>query len=1329
MSHDGDPWDLTSYHQDVQDAYHTLQAAVPALGSFKPLPVSASNVHQRALTTLQTFMAHYPPFFIEFVSDNYGPDSLFVKSSGHTAGGGLTRMMNPLLGLATKLDSELKKAEEWAEDLEESQELGEMASAEVDGGMEEENFDELAAPTTPPSLHPSDDLDVTRVSPSKRSIVGYPSDSTNKIRALASYAISDRPARPGLLTAGSSTASLYPSTTTTSTSSSTSTSTLTTPITSITESTSYLSTSSIKAIPPSSEDRLVRVTAPNGYQAMLYKFGIQFHVQWELERLINQSNDLDWSDFRPSDFIPLRGPALKATKSFDRVLAMVKERKLGRVDNAPSAPNENQVSEKKARLLQEVDREENSIVAGDMKGVGNDCIDWPYGGKIVYTIAVVPIESKPYSARNGLTRTNSNGSFSGLTARSIGPIDTSDNPLGPRAFSYSPTSALFSFQLRPPSMPGKSHRLARRFVSRRIITFKIKDCLPKYREQVLGLFIGKVFVVFGRPYRALCAPADGEAIFAIETADEGIGILRNFFSTEPKMPMFAGILASEVYNDLEQKPKQAMAKWASRLQILFSDSVPAASVDPSAITVIPDIVTIQAESAGQASTEQILTDGCGLMFVQMRLGGSKGLLALMSPSQAAQYPGKEVVLRESMVKALPAPEYLDDPSLYVVEVLRCESLRIGTTLSSEAIIAMAHGGVPSSVFLKLAEDGLNALRDDFLQRPHEEESDIDVLVRIHAACYRRGGVGTDRKKRIARAEGRSARVAGLTKSWSKDEVEEGEDGDDPMEVSASERFDVDPISGQPGGIAESLMEAVAAGFHPAESTYTGSKLHHLVDMLSRKMIREFKIPVDQSLSAFIVPDSLAVLAPDELFISFSGTGPIDPTTQCPIQYLEGPCLAFRSPCKLPTDVRKFTAVWKQELAHLKDCIVLSASSALCKRSPASYLGGGDYDGDTVQLFWGKELVEKFKNADDVYADVPADFEQENFDKQVVKGTEFLGALVTDDVDEGGRIAREQEWLLAGIKGDALTGTYSDLHGNAVYKLGYDHPETIRLARMFCLVLDARKSGLQVKADIRIRDVGKYSGDIEWRSWNKGVESGETNAKILQRSRRLGPFIMDQLMVGGKLKRDSIMADFPSEINPPSFRDYQDLSVRWLRARSTAQKWPDKNFTLQLNKLEQHVRACSLIRQQIVSRRLDPSFGVVDSYNQILDGAQPITTPRKGRSTHSSPVKQKADSAEASLEMLRMTRQLAMIWRDNPAPEEVPLLMMFGEEVVRELKISCAVCVPEKNVRARQVFPFDMDFDGMCAMKARTSGGGSKTVLSDLYTSLKPGYKGLERLDT
>lgn len=192
--------------------------------------------------------------------------------------------------------------------------------------------------------------------------------------------------------------------------------------------------------------------------------------------------------------------------------------------------------------------------------------------------------------------------------------------------------------------------------------------------------------------------------------------------------------------------------------------------------------------------------------------------------------------------------------------------------------------------------------------------------------------------------------------------------------------------------------ALGAGFHPRSSDYASKKLRGLVDLQVENLVNDCRIPIDQSVSAFIVPDSLGILAPDEIFCFFSGLGPTDPETRCPISYLEGPVLVYRSPCKLPTDIRKFKAVYRPELCHLKDCIIMSASSTLCERSPASYLSGGDYDGDTATVIFDPRLVSEFKNAEDHYATTPDTFEAENFEKGLVKVTDFLTQLDGADYD-------------------------------------------------------------------------------------------------------------------------------------------------------------------------------------------------------------------------------------------------------------------------------------------------------------------------------------------
>lgn len=264
-----------------------------------------------------------------------------------------------------------------------------------------------------------------------------------------------------------------------------------------------------------------------------------------------------------------------------------------------------------------------------------------------------------------------------------------------------------------------------------------------------------------------------------------------------------------------------MLRWASRAQILFSDTMPAAEIARGHSNVIPDIVCSAAKHDPHPSAEAILTDGCGFMSarlaerirdalnptgtiptaVQIRFAGAKGLLVLMSPKQEKKYSGKELVLRESMVKALPADDRADNRSIRVVDVVRYKSMRIGSYLTSEPIICLAHGGVSQEVLLELLEHGLADLGADLDPRPQPGESDKAARLRLMESVFSLGGVGLDQQKRRCREDGSSLRVAGLAETTS------GQSRDDWDELdlessTGSDVYDKDPITGQPNSIGE-----------------------------------------------------------------------------------------------------------------------------------------------------------------------------------------------------------------------------------------------------------------------------------------------------------------------------------------------------------------------------------------------------------------------------------------------------------------------------------------------------------------------------------------------
>lgn len=93
------------------------------------------------------------------------------------------------------------------------------------------------------------------------------------------------------------------------------------------------------------------------------------------------------------------------------------------------------------------------------------------------------------------------------------------------------------------------------------------------------------------------------------------------------------------------------------------------------------------------------------------------------------------------------------------------------------------------------------------------------------------------------------------------------------------------------------------------------------------------------------------------------------------------------------------------------------------RSALSWLGGGDYDGDTVIVIWDPELVGQFTNASECRGDPPDNFLQANFNREVRTVDEYTASLARMTPKEQEDEAKK--YLLAGLGGVALVGQYSN----------------------------------------------------------------------------------------------------------------------------------------------------------------------------------------------------------------------------------------------------------------------------------------------------------------
>ena len=110
-----------------------------------------------------------------------------------------------------------------------------------------------------------------------------------------------------------------------------------------------------------------------------------------------------------------------------------------------------------------------------------------------------------------------------------------------------------------------------------------------------------------------------------------------------------------------------------------------------------------------------------------------------------------------------------------------------------------------------------------------------------------------------------------------------------------------------------------------------------------------------------------------------------------------------------------------------------------------YFEKGDYDGDKVDCIWEPSIVEHFQNADPKYAEPPANLsELFHVKNETVK--EFLErvpptSLVSHQVQE------LQQVFMAPLRDIFVVGTYSTMHDNAIYSLGYKDSVTTLLAWM------------------------------------------------------------------------------------------------------------------------------------------------------------------------------------------------------------------------------------------------------------------------------------------
>lgn len=293
------------------------------------------------------------------------------------------------------------------------------------------------------------------------------------------------------------------------------------------------------------EQQTVLVLPRNPNQSQMDKLDIHFSVQWELERQVARQSDLSWEHIRLADLELLKGGSFQAIPKIEGVLALVRARTTSAAVNNPRQLVAAELTiTRRMRMLTEMDLEEESIRQNDNRGVGTDNAAWTHGGKISYIIIVRPasiLNNRCVSLADTSPSNSSDGN----------PFNVLDGP--------SPDRLNFTMSLCPPEMPGKSFRLARRFGSRRVISFKLKEFTSaSQKAELMKLFIGRKLLLFGRIYRALWAPPDRDSVFVVETNET------SKLSRDPPMPSFLEILDSRLNTFTRSLADNSVQRYGSK---------------------------------------------------------------------------------------------------------------------------------------------------------------------------------------------------------------------------------------------------------------------------------------------------------------------------------------------------------------------------------------------------------------------------------------------------------------------------------------------------------------------------------------------------------------------------------------------------------------------------------------------------------------------------------------------------------------------------------------------------------------------------------------------
>ncbi|KAH6682263.1 RNA-dependent RNA polymerase [Plectosphaerella plurivora] len=261
---------------------------------------------------------------------------------------------------------------------------------------------------------------------------------------------------------------------------------------------------------------------------------------------------------------------------------------------------------------------------------------------------------------------------------------------------------------------------------------------------------------------------------------------------------------------------------------------------------------------------------------------------------------------------------------------------------------------------------------------------------------------------------------------------------------------IDFLGGLPNKEAEVVNFLLEGGFHPMKLNYLSDICWKLVGKTTDRLEQTLKLRIPRSTYAFMAVDFQGVLKPGEVHFGFSSKFQVDGWSETMIQGMD--VLVARAPAHFPSDIQRVRAVFRPELAMLKDVIIFPSTG---DGPLADLLSGGDYDGDQAWVCWEPDIVDNFENAP---APEPQDFEKMGLLRKE-RGT-FADVVASERDVFDAAIAR---FLFEGFRfnmGDQLLGMCTKFKEKYCYKTQcIDDPGAMMLSALLSALVDQAKQGV------------------------------------------------------------------------------------------------------------------------------------------------------------------------------------------------------------------------------------------------------------------------------